>query len=224
MSRTKIFLLFGATGNLGKASAAYFLKQNYDYYYIFARTEIEFPVKKKCYSIITVGDLTIEENVISAFAKVDQKKDADYYLFSTVGAFIGGKPISKTDYSDLKKMMNINLYSSFLIAKHFAKLVEQTGSGSICFTSALSSFKPEANKAVYNISKNALNLLVESLAIEGEEIHLRANAIAPFAIDTESNREWLDDFSKLVSPEEICKVVQSLLADNLATGQIIKLP
>lgn len=219
-----MFLLFGATGELGKAAVEFFLNQNYDQYYFFTRNNFELQTVKNNYSIISVSDLTKEEYVTEAFAKVKKRNDAGYYLFSTVGGFIGGDTIATTGYADFKKMLDINLCSSFLIAKHFAKLVEGTEGGSICFTSALSSFKPEANKAAYNISKNALNYLVETLALEGKGIRLRANAIAPFAIDTQANREWLKNTSKLVRPKDICQVAQSFFDNNTASGQIIGLP
>ncbi|MFA5806680.1 MAG: SDR family NAD(P)-dependent oxidoreductase [Melioribacteraceae bacterium] len=224
MSSGKIFLLFGSTGDLGKAAVKFFLNQNYDYYYFFTRSIFEIQTVKNNYSIIPISDLTKEEYVAQAFAKVKKKTDAGYYLFSTVGGFIGGETISATEYADFKKMLDINLCSSFLIAKHFAKLIEETEGGSICFTSALSSLKPEANKAAYNISKNALNFLVETLALEGKGIRLRANAVAPFAIDTQANREWFNDTTKLVSPKEICQVVQSFFEDNTASGKIVGLP
>lgn len=224
MSCRKIFLLFGSTGDVGKAAVKFFLNQNYDQYYFFTRSSFEIQTVKNNYSIIPITDLTKEEYVTEAFAKVKTKNDACYYLFSTVGGFIGGETISTTEYADFKKMLDINLCSSFLIAKHFAKLIEETEGGSICFTSALSSLKPEANKAAYNISKNALNFLVETLALEGKGIRLRANAVAPFAINTEANREWFKNSSQLISPNEICQVAQSFFDNNMASGQIIELP
>lgn len=133
MSCRKIFLLFGSTGDVGKAAVKFFLNQNYDQYYFFTRSSFEIQTVKNNYSIIPITDLTKEEYVTEAFAKVKTKNDACYYLFSTVGGFIGGETISTTEYADFKKMLDINLCSSFLIAKHFAKLIEETEGGSICF-------------------------------------------------------------------------------------------
>ncbi len=224
MNCRKIFLLFGSTGVLGKAAVNYFIGRKYDHYYFFTRSELNFPVDAKNKTIIFVPDLTNEKFVAAAFEKVELENDALYFLFSTVGGYIGGQLISSTEYADFKKMIELNLGSSFLIAKHFAKLVGHSKGGSICFTSALSSFKPEANKAAYNISKNALNYLVQTLALEGGRINLRANAVAPFAIDSDANREWIKDISKLVTPEDICKSAQSFYEDKTASGQIIALP
>ncbi|PKL82257.1 MAG: hypothetical protein CVV24_11095 [Ignavibacteriae bacterium HGW-Ignavibacteriae-3] len=224
MKSGKILLLFGSSGDLGTAALNYFLTQNYDHYYIFSRNKIGTEIGKKNYDLIITENLTVEENVAEAFAKVKKQSDLNYFLFSTIGAFFGGKSIAETEYTDLQKMIGTNFYTSFLIAKHFSALIDGTKGGSICFTSASSGFEPEAGKAAYNISKNALNFLVESLALEGKEIGLRANAVAPFAIDTPSNREWMKDLSRLISPGEICRVVQTLFGDETATGRIIPLP
>lgn len=224
MKSGKIFLLFGSSGDLGSAALKYFLGQRYDHYYLFSRSRIIPGTEKKNYDLIYTEDLTIEENVVKAFSKVKKQSDANYFLFSTIGAFKGGKGIAETEYSDLRDMISINLNTSFLIAKHFSGLVNGTGGGSIFFTSASSSLEPGTGKTAYNISKNALNFLVESLAREGKELGLRANAVAPFAIDTTSNREWINDPNRLVSADEICGIVQTLFEDESATGRIIPLP
>jgi NAD(P)-dependent dehydrogenase (short-subunit alcohol dehydrogenase family) len=225
MKSEKIFLLFGSTGDLGKVAVEYFLNQDYDYFYFFARRRFNIESAKNNFITVTVNDFTKEENVIEAFSKVKKNSNANYYLFSTVGGFTGGKTISDTSYADFLNMLNINLCASFLIAKHFVKLVEGTKGGSICFTSAFSSLKPEANKSAYNISKDGLNMLVKTLALEGSPVGLSVNAVAPFIIDTESNREWEKDITQLVSPKEICSVVQSLFVNyKVSTGNIIALP
>ncbi len=225
MKSEKIFLLFGSTGDLGKVAVEYFLNKDYDYFYLFARRGFEIESKKNNVTVVSAGDFNKEDNVIEAFSKIKKNNNAAYYLFSTVGGFKGGKAISDTSYEDFMSMININLYTSFLIAKHFVKLVQGTKGGSICFTSALSSLKPETNKAAYNISKDGLNLLVKTLALEGISIGISANAVAPFIIDTESNREWVEDSTQLVNPKEICSVVQSLFENyKQTTGNIIVLP
>lgn len=221
----KIFLLFGSTGDLGKAAVEFFLSQDYDFYYFFARKEFTIAGSKTNYKVVTASDLTNEESVEKSFSEIKKDNDAEYFLFSAVGGYFGGKNILETSFEDWLKMQNMNLNSAFLISKYFARLVNGTKGGSVCFTSAYSSLNPEKGKAAYVVSKNSLNYLVKSLALEGKEINLSANAVAPFIIDTLSNREWIDDPKKMVSPEEICCVVQSTF-DNYkkVTGNIIQLP
>lgn len=121
-------------------------------------------------------------------------------------------------------MIKLNITTSFLIAKHFSKLIAGTGGGSICFTSALSGFKNEKGKIAYGISKNAVNYLVKSLALEGKEIGMSVNAVAPSIIDTPENREWIEDIRELVSTKEICDTVNRFFTNHPNTsGKIVKL-
>ncbi len=175
---------------------------------------------------IIVHDLSEEENVRKAFSNIIPSKDSVYYLLSTVGGFTGGKKIWETEVGYFDRMINMNLKTNFLIAKYFSLLVKESHSGSICLTSAFTGLVPEAGKAVYGASKAALIHLVKTLAEEGNEINLSANAIAPYIIDTPSNREWMTDaeFEKWIKPSEIGEFVDSIFQNyNLVSGNIFEL-
>ncbi len=220
----RIFLLFGASGELGSCAAEYFPKKEYDRYYFFGRGEIKIHGNSKKVEIIKISDLSEEKNVENAFLKVEREVDASYFLFSTIGGFYSAG-VEETKYENWLKMLNINLNPAFLISKHFVKLVKGTAGGSICFTSAYSSFQLSKGKAAYNVSKNALNYFIQSFALEAKSYNVSVNAVAPFAIDSASNREWIDDVSRLITPQQICDVVESLFMNHLKiNGNIIGLP
>jgi NAD(P)-dependent dehydrogenase (short-subunit alcohol dehydrogenase family) len=123
-------------------------------------------------------------------------------------------------------MINMNLKSGFLIAKHFSKTVKDSMGGSICFTAAFTGINPEINKSAYGVSKSGLIHLTKSLALEGEKINLSVNAIAPYIIDTPANREWMkgSDYSHWVKPAEIGELAHNLFTNfYFITGNIILL-
>ncbi len=217
-------LIFGSSGALGNGVTDVFLKKNYDEIYLF-----DFKHKEESYDNIIriiVNDLSEEKNVRQAFSHVKPDKDSAYYLFSTVGGFIGGKKIWETEVGYLDRMINMNLKTNFLIAKYFSILIQNSHSGSICLTSAYTGLFEEEGKAVYGASKAALIHLVKTLSEEGKEIKLSANAIAPFIIDTPSNREWMtsSDYEKWIKPAEIGEFVNSIFQNyNLVSGNIFKL-
>ena len=220
----KIFILFGASGDLGKTAVEYFMNRDYDFHYYFARGEFHPDINNTRYVAIKTGDLSDEAVVEEAFSKISLE-DAGYFLFSTVGGYSGGKEIAETAYSDWRRMLDMNLNSSFLIAKHFTRLASKARGGSICFMSALSSITVSSGSSSYSVSKNGLNNLVRILALEGKKNQISSNAIAPYAIDTPSNREWIKDFSKLVPRERICGTVQFLFENyQLLTGNLIEIP
>lgn len=220
----KIFLLFGASGYLGQSAIKYFLDQNYEKYYFFTRKNLRQISTNKNYEVIKVDDLTIEKNVEEAFSKVEVNKESYVFLFNTIGGYWGGKKIWETPFEEFQKLLNVNLNTSFLIAKYFMILAQQTKGGSICFTGAYSSLIHEPNIAAYGISKSALNYLVKSLSVESKGINITANLVAPYIIDTPENRKWLKDETKLIPTEKICSVVQKIFDEwKIFNGNIISL-
>ncbi len=220
----KVFLMFGSSGNLGKTAVDYFLSQNYDEYFLFTRKHLDLKSSQRIQKIF-VGDLSIEENVQIAFNNIYPDKNNIYFLFNTIGGYSGGNLISDIKIEDWQNLVSKNLTTSLLIAKYFFRLVKSSFGGSICFTSAYSSTKPEKNFSIYGMSKVGLNYLVQSLSIEGKEYNLSANAVAPYIIDSEENRKWIKDFNKMVTTEEICKTVQKTFSEwNTFSGNIIALP
>lgn len=214
----KELLIFGSSGALGERVTKVFIEKNYHRIYLFDfkhKSIAQTNVKQ-----IIVKDLSVEENVKKAFSEISPSKEKIFYLFSTIGGFTGGKKIWETETGDFDRMINMNLKTSFLIAKYFSILVKESHSGSICLTAAYTGLDAEAGKAVYGISKAGVIHLVKTLSEEGKIINLSANAIAPYIIDTPANREWMKntDFEKWISPEDIGEFVNSLFQNYPAVS------
>lgn len=221
----KELLIFGSNGALGNGVTSILKSKDYDKIYLFDIKLNEENIDPTTVNI-KIEDLSVEENVKQAFSHIKASKDTAFFLFSTVGGFAGGKKVWETDLDEFKKMINMNLTASFLIAKYFALLVKNSHSGSICYTAAYTGLFPENSKAAYGTSKSALIHLVKSLAEEGRDINLSVNAIAPFIIDTPANREWMKnaDFENWMKPEEIGELIHSVFNNyNFVSGNIIKL-
>ena len=222
----KKILIFGANGQLGKGATEKLLSSaSYTEVYLFD-FNFEVSTSDQKINIIKILDLSIEENVISAFSKVKVNKSDALFLFSTIGGYYGGTSVWETEVSDFERIINLNLKANFLIAKHFSRLAKQCLGGSACFTSAYTAQNPEKLKFIYGASKAALDYLVKSLSLEGREINLSINAISPFIIDTPSNREWIKnaDYSLWMKPSEIGSLVNSIFENyNFISGNIIEL-
>ncbi|MGB5529488.1 MAG: SDR family oxidoreductase [Ignavibacteriaceae bacterium] len=220
----KELLIFGSSGALGNGVSDVFLTKKYDKIYLF-------DFKHKAISNtnakqIIVKDLSVEENVKKAFNEITPSKETIFFLFSTIGGFAGGKKVWETNTECFDRMINMNLKSSFLISKYFSLLVSKSHSGYICFTSAYTGLVAEPEKGVYGTAKAGLIHLVKTLAEEGKEISLSANAIAPYIIDTPPNREWMKDadYESWIKPAEIGEFVNSIfLSYHLISGNIFQL-
>jgi NAD(P)-dependent dehydrogenase (short-subunit alcohol dehydrogenase family) len=222
----KNLLIFGADGALGRGVAGSLSKKDYDKIYLFDSHYEEESVSNERINRIKIEDLSIEENVIRAFRSILPSHNEIFFLYSTVGGFTGGKSLWDMEVSEWDKMININLKTGFLIAKHFAGVVKSSAGGSICFTAAFTGLNPEANKSAYGVSKSGLIHLVKTLAIEGEKVNLSVNAVAPYIIDTPANREWMkdSDFSKWIKPDEIGELAHNLFINfHFISGNTILL-
>ncbi|MGE5401606.1 MAG: SDR family oxidoreductase [Ignavibacteriales bacterium] len=221
----KELLIFGAGGDLGRGVTQVFLNKDYDYIYLFDRTVSKIALHGDNLRIIETGDLSVEENVSHIFSNISPDKNTLFFQFSTIGGFRAGTSIWETPLKQWDLMMKMNLYSAFLLAKYFSLLVKESAGGSVCFTSSMTGNNPESKKASYGVSKNALNFLVKTLALEGREIGLSANAVAPGIIDTPENRGWVKNASAMVSPEQIGELVYSVFCNyKTSSGNVINMP
>lgn len=222
----KELLIFGAGGYLGRGITETLLAKDYDKIYLFDFGISKASINDERVALIDTEDLTVEANVIKAFTSVSSGKDRMFFLYSTIGGFSGGKKVWETDLDDWNKMFNMNLNINFLLAKQFAKIVKESFAGSICFTAAVTGLTAESGKSAYGISKSALIHLVKTLALEGKEINLTVNALAPYIIDTPANREWMKNGShdSWLKANEIGELIDGLFSNfNFVTGNVIKL-
>lgn len=223
----KELLIFGAYGALGTGVSRILSAKPFDKVYLFgSHIDEKNKFSGKKIEHISTKDLSLEENVSAVFRNILPDKETNFFLFSTVGGFFGGKNIWETSEDDWNKMFKINLQTNFLIAKYFSNLVKESGGGSICFTAAYTGLHEEAGKGAYGVSKSALIHFVKTLALEGKEINLSANAIAPFIIDTPANREWMTNgnYSKWIKPEEIGELAWNIFSNfSFISGNIIEL-
>jgi len=221
----KKLLIFGASGALGNGVTKSLLSKDYNEIYLFDfKFDDSYPDSRVKQFI--VNDLSIEKNVMAALYEIKAYEKTKLFLYSTIGGFYGGTSIWETEEVDFDRMINMNLKTNFLIAKHFSALVKKSYGGSICFTSAYTGNHPEELKFSYGAAKSALNYLVKTLSLEGNSINLSVNAIAPFIIDTPANREWMKDanYSSWMKPEEIGELIHSLFQNyNFMSGNIIEL-
>jgi NAD(P)-dependent dehydrogenase (short-subunit alcohol dehydrogenase family) len=221
----KELLIFGANGALGKGITSSLVKKDFNKIYLFDFKLEGLPEGEKI-ERFTIKNLAEEKNVTEAFSNVSPLKEKLFFLYSTVGGFAGGSNVWETSSEEFDKMFNMNMKSNFLIAKHFSGIVKESAGGSLCFTAAFTGLNPEKKKSAYGASKAALIHLVKTLALEGKEINLTVNAIAPYIIDTPANRKWMQnaDFESWMKPGEIGELVYSVFSHfNFITGNVINL-
>ncbi|XP_068721446.1 dehydrogenase/reductase SDR family member 4-like [Montipora capricornis] len=103
-------------------------------------------------------------------------------------------PILKVSEEAWDKIFDVNVKSSFLLAKDIIPLIKKRGGGSVIFIASTAAFKPMLGAGAYGVSKTALVGLTNVLAKECGHMGVRVNCVAPGVIKTSfSEKYWRND-------------------------------
>ena len=98
-----------------------------------------------------------------------------------------GLGVAGTDARSWDLVLDVNLRSHFLVARH--ALPQLAEGASIVFISSLAGLRPGSFLPAYDTSKAGLIGLCRHVALEGSRQRVRANVVAPGLIDTPLGRQ-----------------------------------
>lgn len=216
----KVILITGATGALGSAVTGAFLRAGArvaaTHTGVGKFRELETDLKPEPGKL-----LGIETNVLDSASvkqmvdKVMEKFGRIDALVNLVGGYLGGISIADMSEKQWDGMINLNLKSVFLVCRQVFPVMVQHKNGRIVNITSGGGLKGAEGIAAYGASKAAVINITQTLAAEGEEYNITANAIAPGVIDTAANRKAMPkaDFSKWVTPSSLAEVILFLCSD-----------
>lgn len=142
------------------------------------------------------------------------------------GGFALTGPIPDSDPLQVDRMMRINYLTAFNVARAFMRAVREAGGSFVFFASenVLDGARTKGS-AGYTAAKSAVVALMRSLADEGREFGVRANALAPASIRTATNESAMGSDARYVEREAVADAVAFLCSAeaNAITGQVIRL-
>ena len=202
---SKIAIITGATGNLGKAVTQKMINSGYS---VIGTTE---PGKddqsgdeQVTYKAVNLIDPEAAHSFVKEVISIHGKIDAAICL---VGGF-DMATLQKTSHEALQKMINLNFFTAFNTIQPILRLLkDQTERKSIVFISAKPVFEPSVAKEVfpYALSKSMILKMAEVINADSRQNNTIATVIVPGIIDTPPNRVAMPDanFADWVSPESI---------------------
>jgi len=155
-------------------------------------------------------------DVVNEFQRID-------ILINLAGGLTRYKPAVEHGLEDWRAEVDNNLLSAFLASREVFPHMAKAGGGSIINFSRAGG--PQANMVAYNCAKAGVDALTRTLALEGRDIGIRVNAIAPGLVDTESNVAAMKpkDLKRWTKRDDIASAVLFLASPAAAgvTGQVL---
>jgi NAD(P)-dependent dehydrogenase (short-subunit alcohol dehydrogenase family) len=171
------------------------------------------------------GDITREETVAEFADRVYARFGRADVLVNNAGISLIC-PAEETSFSDYRRVMDVNLFAPFLLARTFGAKMLEMRSGSIVNVASVAGLVAVADRAAYNASKHGLVGLTRTLAAEWGGRGVRVNAVCPGWVKTEMDATdqkggtYTDaditgriPMGRFASPEDVARAI-AFLADE----------
>lgn len=226
----KVALVTGVSrdGQVGQAVAKALAEQGAALV-IVARTQMN--VEARAEELRTSGarvlplaaDLTDEAQIAQVIEQTIREHGQIDILVNLAGGLSRYKSATEHSLDDWNHELGNNLLSAFLCSRAvFPHL--RDGGGGVIINFARANL-PQANMVAYNCAKAGVDALTRTLALEGRDLGIRVNAVAPGLVDTSSNIEAMKpkDLKRWAKREDIAATVVFLASSAAAgiTGQTI---
>jgi len=166
------------------------------------------------------------DQVLKTFGRID-------VLVNNAGIIRRGTIETMTE-EDWDRVIAINLKGTFNCCKAVVEPMKQQGSGNIVNVSSISGKMGDITSAPgYGPSKAGGDALMKTLARQLAPYGIRANAVAPHAIETEMSAQWSEErrkeiiaaipLGRLGQPDDVAEAVLFLASDaaSFITGEIL---
>jgi NAD(P)-dependent dehydrogenase (short-subunit alcohol dehydrogenase family) len=184
------------------------------------------------------GDASVEADILSMFAAVDQRFGRLGALVNNAGVVDGKARLDEMDAARFERMLRINIFGPMLCAREAVKRMSTLhggDGGAIVNVSSVAAVLGSAGEYVdYAASKGAIDTFTVGLAREVATEGIRVNAVRPGTIDTEIHASGgQPDRAARVAPtipmrragraDEIAQAIVFLLSDasSYTTGAIL---
>ena len=175
-----------------------------------------------------VADVRDEDQVERAVAAIDEALGGIDCAINAAGV-AGGTLAHELDLAEWRRVLDINLTGTFLVAKHvIASMLRRKRPGAIVNLASVYGLEGGESTAPYNASKGGVVLLTRNLALDYGPHRIRTNCICPGFIRTPMTAALNDPALKEVAdrvvaahplgrlgePEEIAAAALFLCSDD----------
>ena len=231
--KNKKVLITGATGGIGNCIVKKF--NELEAKIVASGTnEKKLEELKNKYSNVHAEKFKLDEHdkIENFINLVDEKLDGIDILINNAGITLDNLSIRLSE-ENWKKVLDINLTSTFLMSKFTIKKMLKRKKGKIINITSIVGHTGNLGQANYAASKAGIVAFSKSLAIEYAKKNININCVSPGFIKTEMTDKINDDFKKVLlskipsgnlgSGEDVSNCVAFLASDmaNYINGETI---
>lgn len=180
----KVALVTGASRGIGEAIAKLFAEQG-------AHVIVSSRKAESCDDVVAsitsaggsaesmgchIGDM---DDITATFAAIREKHGRLDVLVNNAAANPYFGHILDTDLGAYNKTVEVNIRGYFFMSIEGAKLMRESGGGSIINTASINGLQPGMNQGIYSITKAAVINMTKSFAKECASLNIRVNALLP---------------------------------------------
>lgn len=179
-------------------------------------------------------DVTDEPMVEKRVAEVEREVGPIFGVVNCAG-IAADRPAFDTPVELFRKILDINVVGSFVVARAVARHMAGRKSGAIVNMASVSGMRGNKGRVAYGASKGAVITMTQVLANELAPLGIRVNAVAPGPVDTPMVKSMHTDadralwngtvpMERYADPREIARVIAVLLDGEIAsylTGAIV---
>ena len=182
-------------------------------------------------------DLTDESQVLQAVNQIMDTYGKIDILINNAGAINDPVHFHEMKDSEIKKLIDINLFGVFHMTKAVLSKMSDVKSGAIVNIGSISSERaiPRVHLAVYSSTKAAISMFTKSIAVEYARQNIRCNCVNPGIINSGMIKPYLDDpqarkileerlpLARIGEPIDVANAALYLASDeaNWVTGTIL---
>ena len=213
----KMILITGTSRGIGKALAAYFVKEKAEVYAV-SRTACD--IQEPNFHFLK-ADIQDTEAILRW---LDQKEVSLDILINNAG-IICYENLLNVSREEIQKVFSVNVISTLCLCREIARrMMGQNRPGVIVNTISFAAKIPSVGSGIYAASKAALESLTKTMAAEWAPYGIRVNGYSPGVIETDmtapaiqANREAMTDviaLHRIGTTEDVVKAVAFLAGSD----------
>ena len=232
--KNKSIIVTGASGGIGSSIVKKLVENDANVLASGTRVEKLEELKSK-YKNIKIFKFDISQN-----DKIEEFiENATKELGGTLNCIVNNAGITKDNLSirmsleEWKKVIDVNLTSTFLLSKFSIKKMLKNKSGKIVNITSVVGHTGNLGQANYVASKSGINGMTKSIAMELAKWNITVNCVSPGFIKTKMTENLNEEQKKIIlnkiplgmigSPDDVANCVEFLASDEsrYITGETI---